>query len=196
MNSAPIEPEIFASQRRTVLVQREMESGRAPLASITPIPRGQFAPPEAWRSGGRVPAAETATGFIRKEIRLAGLIHSRPRSVAGNNWLGKEYRTHALPSSSISSRAGAITPARSCCGKLQPKRRRACSFRIGRHPAAIRTGTATTWLQGGQCTRGCVRDRVGLANGKYCANYTPMLSEQSACRMISRSSFPDRELLD
>jgi hypothetical protein len=40
-----------------------------------------------------------------------------------------------------------------------------------------------------------VRDRVGLANGKYCANYTPMLSEQSACRMISRSSFPDRELL-
>jgi hypothetical protein len=30
---------------------------------------------------------------------------------------------------------------------------------------------------------------------KYCANYTPMLSEQSACRMISRSSFPDRELL-
>ena len=129
-----------------MLVQREMESGRAPLASITPIPRGQFAPPEAWRPGGRAPAAETATGFIRKEIRLAGLIHSRSRSVAGNNWLGKDYRTHALPSSSISSRAGAITPARSCCGKLQPKRRRAFSFRIGRHPAAIRTGTSTTWL--------------------------------------------------
>src|SRR5947208_15497076 len=70
-----------------------MESGRAPLASMTPIPRGQFARPEAWRRGGRVPAAETATGFIRKEIRLAGLIHSRSRSVAGSNWLGKEYRT-------------------------------------------------------------------------------------------------------
>jgi hypothetical protein len=26
------------------LVQREMERGRAPLASIAPIPRGQFAP--------------------------------------------------------------------------------------------------------------------------------------------------------
>src|SRR5438046_2022388 len=83
-------------RRVRVLVQREMESGRAPLASISPIPRGHF-------------------------DELAA--------------------------------------------------------------------------QGGQCTRGCVRDRVGLANGKYCANYTPMLSEQSACRMISRSSFPDRELL-
>ena len=63
----PIEGVIGHRKGGSVLVQREMESGRAPLASITPIPRGQFAPPEAWRPGGRVPAAETATGFIKKE---------------------------------------------------------------------------------------------------------------------------------
>jgi hypothetical protein len=36
----------------TVLVQREMESWRAPLASITPFSACQFAPPNAVAAGG------------------------------------------------------------------------------------------------------------------------------------------------
>lgn len=55
-----------------VLVQREMESGRAPLASITPIPRGQFAPPEAWRPGGRVPSGRNRNWFHKKGNQLGG----------------------------------------------------------------------------------------------------------------------------
>ena len=52
---------------------------------------------------------------------------------------------------------------------------------------------------GGQCTRGCLRDRVGLSNGGNIAPTTRRCRQSmaaSACRMISRSSFPDRELLD
>ena len=49
-----------------VLVQREMESGLAPLASITPIQRGQFAPPEAWPPGGRVPGGRNRNWFHKK----------------------------------------------------------------------------------------------------------------------------------
>src|SRR5439155_7888477 len=36
-----------------VLVQREMESWRVPIASIAPIPPGQFAPPNAVPADGR-----------------------------------------------------------------------------------------------------------------------------------------------
>lgn len=63
-----------------VLVQREMESGRS-VRSITPIPR-------AVRTDGsgcgaaEGTAAETATGFKKKEFSLAGLIHSVERSPA------------------------------------------------------------------------------------------------------------------
>ena len=52
---------------------------------------------------------------------------------------------------------------------------------------------------GGQCTRGCLRDRVGLPNGGNIAPTTRRCRQSmaaSACRMITRSSFPDRELLD
>jgi hypothetical protein len=45
---------------------------------------------------------------------------------------------------------------------------------------------------GGQCTRGCVRDRVGLANGGNIAPTTRRCCQSmaaSACRMISRIVF-------
>ena len=51
---------------------------------------------------------------------------------------------------------------------------------------------------GGRCTRGCVRDRVGLANGGNIAPTTRRCCQSmaaSACRMISRIVFSDRELL-
>jgi hypothetical protein len=53
-----------------VLVQREMESERAPLERITPFSVGQFATPNAVAAGGKV-SAETVTRF-KKEIRLGG----------------------------------------------------------------------------------------------------------------------------
>jgi hypothetical protein len=63
-----------------VRVQREMESWRAPLASIVPFPPGQFArfspPKKSWRPAAERSATETATGF-KREIRLAGPIHHR-----------------------------------------------------------------------------------------------------------------------
>ena len=71
-----------------VLVQREMDSGRAPLVSIASIPTGQFAPPKAWLPAE---APETATGF-KKEIRLAGPMHHRARSALGIAIRGSEAR--------------------------------------------------------------------------------------------------------
>jgi hypothetical protein len=52
----PQRPEVAG--RETVLVQREMESGRAPLASITPIPRGSSHSPEAIAARRKRAAAE------------------------------------------------------------------------------------------------------------------------------------------
>ena len=46
---------------QTVLVQREMESGRSLSASITPFSAGQSAPPTQWPPAEGA-AAETATG--------------------------------------------------------------------------------------------------------------------------------------
>ena len=127
---------------------------------------------------------------------MAGLIHSRSRSVAGNNWLGKEYRTHALPSSSISSRAGAITPARACCGNCN-RSGAVFQFPDRRHPAAIRTGTSTTWLhRWAMYSRMCPGPSWSGEQWKYCANYTPMLSEHG-CERLSHDQpivFSRREL--
>jgi hypothetical protein len=61
-----------------VLVQREMESWRAPLASIAPIPAGPVCTAES-NGDRRKAATETATGF-KKEIKFAGPIHHRARS--------------------------------------------------------------------------------------------------------------------
>jgi len=56
----------------TVLVQRQVESGRSPLASITPFRRASLGGhlPTHWRVVERA-AAETATGF-KKENMLGG----------------------------------------------------------------------------------------------------------------------------
>jgi hypothetical protein len=70
----------------TVLVQREMESGRAPLASIAPILRGSLHRRTWWRPAEGA-ATETATGF-EKEIRLA---RHRPLNV----YRGSEARLKA-----------------------------------------------------------------------------------------------------
>jgi hypothetical protein len=75
-----------------VLVQREMERWRAPLASIAPIPPGPVCTAEKrWRAGGRA-ATETATGF-KKKIRLAWPRCTPIKEQANRNWLGKESIT-------------------------------------------------------------------------------------------------------
>ena len=70
-----------------VLVQREMESGRSPLASIQPFSAGQFGGERRYSDGEWTEAgqqvAEAATGF-KKEIRLpwprlTPIIESRQR---------------------------------------------------------------------------------------------------------------------
>ena len=60
----------------SVLVQPEMESWRAPLASIASIPPGQVVPPKAVASaeGQRERLTEAATGF-KKEIMMVVPIH-------------------------------------------------------------------------------------------------------------------------
>ena len=55
-----------------MLVQREMESGRAPLASITPIPRRSHTQPEAVAAGRKWAAAQNVTGFKKKEVSVGG----------------------------------------------------------------------------------------------------------------------------
>ena len=76
----------------SVLVQREMERWRAPLASIAPIPPGPVCTAEKrWRAGGRA-ATETATGFKRK-IRLAWPRCTPIKEQANRNWLRKESIT-------------------------------------------------------------------------------------------------------
>jgi hypothetical protein len=61
-----------------VLVQREMESWRAPVASIPPIPPGRFAPPKAVAASGR--GSDRNGNWFQKKSRLAGPIHHRARS--------------------------------------------------------------------------------------------------------------------
>src|SRR5262245_4276226 len=63
-----------------VLVQREIDSGRAPLASIAPFHR-PVAPPKVVAVGGRA-AAETTTGF-EKEISWLVRFHDRVPSALG-----------------------------------------------------------------------------------------------------------------
>src|SRR6516164_3660708 len=71
--------------------------------------------------------------------------------------------------------------------------------RVARHPAAIRTGTSTTWLhRWAVYSRLCSGPSWFGERWKYCANYTPMLSEHG-CERPSHDQpivFPDRELLD
>jgi hypothetical protein len=61
-----------------VLVHREMECERSPLASIAPIPPGPVCTEKRWRAGGKA-ATETATGF-QKKIRLAWPVHINQRA--------------------------------------------------------------------------------------------------------------------
>src|SRR5438105_9409312 len=56
----------------TVLVQREMESWRAPLASIAPIPPGKFATPSG---GGRRKGQRLKLQLV-SEGRSGWLVHS------------------------------------------------------------------------------------------------------------------------
>src|SRR6266849_6940442 len=61
-----------------------MESGRTPLASITRIPRGSSHRQKRFAARRKGAAAETATGFKKKEVSLADLIHIRARAAAEN----------------------------------------------------------------------------------------------------------------
>src|SRR5215813_3567485 len=55
---------------------------------------------------------------------------------------------------------------------------------MARHPAAIRTGTSTTWLhRWAMYSRMCSGPSWSGERWKYCANYTPMLSEHGCERL-------------
>ena len=58
------------------------------------------------------------------------------------------------------------------------------NFRIARHPAAIRTGTSTTWLhRWAMYSRMSSGPSWSVERWKYCANYTPMSSEHGCERL-------------
>jgi hypothetical protein len=56
--------------------------------------------------------------------------------------------------------------------------------RVARHPAAIRTGTSTTWLnRWAMYSRMSSGPSWSVERWKYCANYTPMSSEHGCERL-------------
>src|SRR5438105_4974856 len=58
------------------------------------------------------------------------------------------------------------------------------SFRVVRDPAAIRTGTSTTWLhRWAMYSRMSSGPSWSVEQWKYCANYTPMSSEHGCERL-------------
>jgi hypothetical protein len=60
----------------------------------------------------------------------------------------------------------------------------AANFRMARHPAAIRTGTSTTWLhRWAMYSRMSSGPSWSVERWKYCANYTPMSSEHGCERL-------------
>ena len=77
---------------QSVLVQREMESGRSPLASIARASAGRVARPNATATGMRKQRAETATGF-KKKIHIGWSALTQPAWVEETNWLGKKMVT-------------------------------------------------------------------------------------------------------
>ena len=77
-NRSASPPTKVAKHRASVLVQREMEGRRAPLASIAPIPPGEFATAESGERPAEGVATETATGF-KKESGWLGINPDRIR---------------------------------------------------------------------------------------------------------------------
>jgi len=63
---------------KIVLVQREMESGRSPLVSITPFSAGRFAPANAVAACGAV--AEDCNWFQKRD--QAAWAHSPQRALS------------------------------------------------------------------------------------------------------------------
>src|SRR3954453_1807081 len=80
--------------RSCVLVQREMENWRSPLASIPPSSAGQLGEHRArqWRLLNWA-AAETATGFKKGKKTLSGRALTQPAGGEETNWLGKKTVT-------------------------------------------------------------------------------------------------------
>ena len=167
-----------------VLVQREMESGRAPLASITPIPRGQFAPPEAvaaWRKG----ASGRNRNWFHKKGNQGGGSHSQQVALRSGKQLARKRVSNTRTAKLLNKQACRCHHAGAfVLRELQPKRRRAFSFRIGRHPAAIRTGTSTTWLhRWAMYSRMSSGPSWSVERWKYCSDYTPMSSDHGCERL-------------
>jgi len=69
---------------RNVLVQREMESGRTPLAVIAPTSGSSSQRRRRWQLGGGGQRPKPQLISKKGEIRLAGIIHRRARSTAEN----------------------------------------------------------------------------------------------------------------
>jgi hypothetical protein len=123
-----------------VLVQREMESGRARLASITPIPRGQFAPPEACRPDGSVAAwRKGASGrngnWFHKKGNQVGGSQSQPVGLRSGKQLARKRVSNTRTAKLLNKQpcrchhAGAFV-LRGTATEAAP----CFSFRIGRHP--------------------------------------------------------------
>ena len=77
---------------QSVLVQREMECGRSPLASIARASTGRAGRSKATPTGMRKQRAETATGF-KKKIHIGWSALTQPAWVEETNWLGKKMVT-------------------------------------------------------------------------------------------------------
>lgn len=68
-----------------VLVQRQMESGRAPFSEYCANFEAQFTlSPKRLRPGGRGQPPKPQLVFKKKEVSFAGIIHSRERPAAEN----------------------------------------------------------------------------------------------------------------
>jgi hypothetical protein len=160
----------------SVLVQRGMERGRSPLVSIFRPSGGDF-------QGIGVYLSDVVLRRGRKPSPAPLFILSMSPPDYLSAWLRPRSAASVSPGEVI------VAPQRPVRPTSVWRVMRQLSGRAHRRPGCT----------GGQCTRGCLRDRVGLSNGGNIAPTTRRCRQSmaaSACRMISRSSFPDRELLD
>ena len=125
---------------RHVLVQREMESGRAPLESITPNSRGSSHCRKPWRPGGRGQRPKPLTGFTKRN--QVGWSHSQRVALRSGNQLATKRILNIRAAKLLNKQpcrrhhAGAI-PAEGVCKRSAP----CFSFWVARDPSSKHRGT-------------------------------------------------------
>ncbi len=130
-------------------------------------------------------------------IRGGQRVASRPRTRCDFT----EWRRRAKRRGGMGGRVARVSNARSG-GRISGARLESEDYRDGgstsglRVPAAIRTGTSTTWLhRWAMYSRMSSGPSWSVERWKYCANYTPMLS-QHGCERLSHDQpivfFPRR----